>query len=77
MTERRSTLHRKTNETDIKAMISINDNAPSYQEPYHEQSCRIHTGLGFFDHMLDQLAKHAGFNLQLDVNGDLYCDECI
>jgi imidazoleglycerol-phosphate dehydratase/histidinol-phosphatase len=35
----------------------------------------VHTGIGFLDHMLEQLAKHAGFSLQLDCRGDLQVDE--
>ena len=56
---------RKTNETDISVAINLNK---------HDQS-KINTGIGFFDHMLEQLAKHAGFELSLTVKGDLRTDD--
>ena len=59
------TLSRKTLETDI--LVSLNlDGAGNYN---HQ------TGLGFFNHMLDQLAKHSGIDLSVTVSGDLHIDE--
>jgi imidazoleglycerol-phosphate dehydratase/histidinol-phosphatase len=62
---RSSELHRKTKETDIKIELSLDGNS----EP------SINTGIGFFDHMLEQIAKHANINLKIVVKGDLHVDE--
>jgi imidazoleglycerol-phosphate dehydratase / histidinol-phosphatase len=62
---RRSHVHRKTKETDIVVDIDL-----SREGPVH-----IDTGLGFFDHMLQQIAKHGGFALSLKCAGDLGVDE--
>jgi imidazoleglycerol-phosphate dehydratase/histidinol-phosphatase len=62
---RRYQLKRVTAETAIDVAINLDDC----------DSIEINTGLGFFDHMLHQLAKHAGFNLMLNVDGDLLVDE--
>ncbi|HWW19301.1 MAG TPA: bifunctional histidinol-phosphatase/imidazoleglycerol-phosphate dehydratase HisB, partial [Steroidobacteraceae bacterium] len=62
---RRASVHRKTRETDIAAEIELDSTA----------GCEIHTGIGFFDHMLEQLAKHGGFGLKLRCSGDLHIDE--
>jgi imidazoleglycerol-phosphate dehydratase / histidinol-phosphatase len=56
---------RKTNETDIEVQINIDGNGHS----------NIHTGIGFFDHMLDQLARHGKIDLEISVKGDLQIDE--
>lgn len=37
-------------------------------------ACDIHTGIGFYDHMLEQLGKHGGFNLTVRTSGDLHVD---
>jgi imidazoleglycerol-phosphate dehydratase / histidinol-phosphatase len=62
---RRAHVHRKTRETDIDVTVELDSSAP----------CRIETGIGFFDHMLEQLAKHGGFQLELRCRGDLHIDE--
>jgi len=62
---RRAELRRQTRETDVTLSLELDSSA----------DCRIGTGIGFFDHMLEQLAKHGGFQLQLSCRGDLHIDE--
>lgn len=62
---RRAAIARKTNETDIAISLDLDGNGKS----------DIHTGVGFFDHMLDQLARHGSIDLTIKVNGDLQVDE--
>lgn len=62
---RTARFERKTRETSIRVSIDLDRAA----EPV------IRTGLGFFDHMLEQLGKHGGFALEVDCSGDLHIDE--
>lgn len=62
---RRSSLQRRTRETQIDVSVNLDATEP----------LAITTGLGFFDHMLEQLAKHGGFSLTLTCSGDLQIDE--
>lgn len=62
---RQSTLSRRTGETDITVKLSLDG----------EGKTEISTGLGFFDHMLDQLGRHGGLDLSVSVKGDLQVDE--
>jgi len=62
---RTGSVHRKTSETDIKIELNLDGSGKSEME----------TGLGFFDHMLEQLAKHGNMDLSVKVSGDLHIDE--
>lgn len=69
---RQATVTRKTRETDIRVFVDLD--AGSESGPGAGGS-RVSTGIGFFDHMLDQLASHGGFRLELSCRGDLEIDE--
>lgn len=62
---RTARLRRKTNETDIEIFIDLDGSGKS----------KISTGLGFLDHMLEQLSRHGGINLEITAVGDLEIDE--
>ena len=56
---------RNTNETKIKIKVNLDGNGQS----------DINTGVGFFDHMLDQIARHGKIDLTIQTQGDLHIDE--
>ena len=62
---RRARTERKTRETHVAVDVDLSREGPT----------RVATGLGFFDHMLEQIAKHGGFALVLECRGDLQIDE--
>lgn len=65
LTARRAKETRVTKETRIEVAVDLDATQP----------IRVSTGIGFFDHMLEQLAKHGGFSLTLQCEGDLHIDE--
>lgn len=63
--ERTAQVSRKTRETDVKVSLNVDGTG----------TCHVNTGLGFFNHMLEQIARHGLMDLYIDVKGDLNVDE--
>jgi len=63
-TQRRAEVVRNTAETEITVRINLDGTGQS----------RLHTGIGFLDHMLDQIARHGMIDLDIDAEGDLHID---
>ena len=61
---RRAKLSRKTNETDVTVAVDLDGTGKA----------KIETGIGFFDHMLDQVARHGLIDLTIKAKGDLHID---
>ena len=61
---RQAKLTRKTNETDISVSVDLDGTGKS----------NINTGVGFLDHMLDQVARHGMIDIDIKANGDLHID---
>lgn len=65
MSDRTATISRKTNETDIAVSVAIDGTGTG----------TIATGVGFFDHMLDQLSRHSLIDMEIKADGDLHIDD--
>jgi imidazoleglycerol-phosphate dehydratase/histidinol-phosphatase len=63
--QRRAKIIRETTETKIRIDLSLDGS----------NRHKISTGIGFFDHMLEQIARHGGIDLEVEVSGDLHIDE--
>lgn len=62
---RKAIIRRKTNETEIRLSLNLDG----------QGKARISTGIRFFDHMLELVARHGGFDLQISARGDLDVDQ--
>ena len=62
---RKAEMDRKTTETNISVKVGLDGNGRA----------NISTGIGFFDHMLDQLAKHSLIDMEINADGDLHIDD--
>jgi imidazoleglycerol-phosphate dehydratase len=65
MAERKGEISRKTNETSVSVSVHIDGTGKG----------KISTGVGFFDHMLDQLCRHSLIDMDIAVKGDLHIDD--
>lgn len=65
MTNRTATVERTTRETSIRAQLVVDGSG----------QVEVRTGIGFLDHLLESLARHARFDLKLQANGDLHVDD--
>jgi imidazoleglycerol-phosphate dehydratase len=61
---RRGVVSRRTNETDIRLILNLDGVGKN----------KIHTGIGFFDHMLEIFSRHSRIDLDLECNGDIHVD---
>ena len=64
MNQRTAEVTRKTAETQISVKLNLDGSGQS----------RLHTGIGFYDHMLDQIARHGMLDLEIEAAGDLHID---
>ena len=64
-TDRQAQCQRRTNETNITVTVNLDTAAP----------ISVSTGIGFYDHMLEQIAKHSGFSIVVQCDGDLDIDD--
>ena len=64
MTDRTAEIQRNTKETQIRVRINLDGSG----------AATLATGIGFFDHMLDQIARHGLIDLEVDAHGDLHID---
>lgn len=64
MTMRTADVTRNTNETQIRVVVNLDGTG----------AAKLATGIGFFDHMLDQIARHGLIDLEIDAKGDLHID---
>lgn len=65
MTQRQSSMTRKTNETEIRVLVNLDGTGRA----------SVRTGIGFLDHLLTALARHARLDLELECHGDLAVDD--
>ena len=63
--DRHALVQRNTKETQVSVEVWLD----------REGNSKFNTGVGFFDHMLDQIATHGGFRMNIEVKGDLYIDD--